>query len=127
MLARKPKNDVLREAPSMEDPSICAFVRQSIVATEVLHVFGEIDLSNVEELDLAMETTFGLHPDVVIDLAGCTYIDSSGLRAIGRAYVNSNGKLRVVVPDTGAVRRIFDITGMTNQLGLFSTVDTAIA
>lgn len=128
MLAENPQDKLLRQhQPSQPvDPSMCAFVHQNIVATDVLHVFGEIDLSNVDEFLKVLGT---LDPAAagVVDMGGCTYIDSAGLRALGKAYMAREGRLRVVVASKGPVRRIFDITGLSTQLQIRATVEDALA
>ena len=85
----------------------------------VITVVGEIDSSNCDRLqDLLREQATGAAA-VDVDLAGVTFIDSSGLRALlvgQQAISGADGSLRVTNPSDN-VRRLFEITGLTDRLG----------
>lgn len=76
---------------------------------------GELDLRTGRRLDAELariETQ--LRPGVLIlDLANLTFIDSSGLRVLFHAErrARAEGRRIVLVPGSGAVRRVFEITG----------------
>ncbi|MDD3926006.1 MAG: STAS domain-containing protein [bacterium] len=67
----------------------------------IIRPAGEIDFSNVGELDAALDTAAGESPEgFVIDLSGVTYFDSAGVRAILYALKRvhaAGGKLALVV------------------------------
>ena len=72
---------------------------------------GELDMSAA---DLVTEATASLagEGDVVFDLAGLMFIDSSGLRAVLQVAERiPDGKL-VLRDPTDAVRRVLDIVGL---------------
>jgi anti-anti-sigma factor len=74
-------------------------------------VFGELDLSTAPELDRALSAADG---DIVIDLRGVEFIDSSGIHALLRAC-RARPRLRVENP-TPAARRVLDLVGVTKLL-----------
>jgi anti-anti-sigma factor len=64
----------------------------------VLHVQGEIDLATADELRAALEEALSADPALVLDLAGVTFIDLIGLRAVlePAASLNGQGPLSIV-------------------------------
>jgi anti-sigma B factor antagonist len=86
----------------------------------IVAVGGEIDSSNCDRLQNLLSERAGAGSEVVeVDLANVTFIDSSGLRALlvgQQAIVSAQGSMRVVNPSDN-VRRLFEITGLTERLG----------
>ena len=83
---------------------------------------GEIDSSNCMALQdlLTSLVDDDAARQVHVDLAGVTFIDSSGLRALivgERATSEAGGTLRVSAA-SDAVRRLFEITGLVDRLAL---------
>ena len=76
-----------------------------------LLVFGELDLSTAPELDRALSAE---DADIVIDLRGVEFIDSSGIHALLDAR-RARPRLRVENP-TPATRRVLDLAGVTQLL-----------
>ena len=87
--------------------------------TRVVMMFGEIDLAVAPTLQEAM--TDG-DADVIIDLSGVTFLDSSGIAAVLRAYRQqiANGHCLSMRGATGPVRRVLQITGVDAVLPLAS-------
>ena len=89
----------------------------TIDEVDVVHVSGEIDLSNVHALSdgVAATTAAG----VVLDLGELTYIDSAGIRAIDLGYrslaADERSLLVVVVPGTPA-EWIFRVSGLADRV-----------
>ncbi|HLH29410.1 MAG TPA: STAS domain-containing protein [Acidimicrobiales bacterium] len=84
-------------------------------AAQVLRIEGEVDLDSAEELGQALERCNG---NVILDLAGVSFMDSSGLGTLIRArnrLAAEGGSLSVqaVAPN---VRRLFELTGLTEFL-----------
>jgi anti-anti-sigma factor len=116
------------EAANNSAPPMCAFVYQATPPASVLNVFGEIDLSNVSEFQAAIDRLeVGEDRRTIVNLAGCTYIDSSGLRALCKAYLACGRRMRIVVPAKGPLRRIFTVTGLTTQLEVAPTLEHALS
>ncbi len=83
-------------------------VLQIAVVGDRLMVTGEIDMSNAETLDAAISK----RPDVVcLDLSQVSFIDSSGLHVLARAY-RRDATVRVVA-GSRVVRRVLEIGGLT--------------
>lgn len=91
--------------------------RERIGGVEVLHVRGEIDLSNADQLAEALRDTTA--KQVVLELAELAYMDSGGIRAVDRGYRslrNEGRMLRVVLPPESPAAFIFRVTGLSEQL-----------
>jgi len=80
---------------------------------------GELDLDGVESVQAALERfVAGNVRDVAVDMAGLTFLDSSGLRAVLQARERLGGAgvdLRVERPSP-VVRRVLDMTGTADLL-----------
>lgn len=90
-------------------------------ATLVIPVPGELDLAEAPALRerLLAAVTAG-YDDVVLDLSGTTFVDSSGLSVIITAYKRlqaQGGRLRVTGA-AGLVRSVLDVTGLDHVLTL---------
>jgi anti-anti-sigma factor len=83
----------------------------------VLALSGELDLSTVGPLNAAVQDAVERKPDALIfDLAGLTFMDSSGIAALLRA-VGSVNTVQVRNP-SGIVRRVIELSGLAQTLGL---------
>lgn len=85
----------------------------------IVAVHGELDLATVPQLATALEdATASDAARIVIDLAGITFIDSTGLRCLIEASASSrsNGdRLRFANPQ-GVVERLLKLCGADTQL-----------
>ena len=80
---------------------------------ESLHVSGEIDAGNVDELRVAFEkVTRRADRNFVVDLTGATYIDSAALAVLAEHLHRSP---RCVVTAGSIVDRVLTITGIDQQ------------
>jgi anti-anti-sigma factor len=75
---------------------------------------GELDLGSVERLERALDECGG---DVVLDLRGLTFMDSTGVRVLLEAAERGAG-LRIVPPRKGDARVTIDETGIAPLLPL---------
>jgi anti-sigma B factor antagonist len=92
----------------------------------VVVVRGEVDLGSAEHVRSRLDEAMALGPTVV-DLSGCTFLDSSVIACLLAAR-REQGVLEVVVPSApGAVERTLAITGLTAVLGCHHSLDGAIA
>jgi anti-sigma B factor antagonist len=85
-----------------------------------LVVKGEIDLHSCSQLSTCLGAVPSECREVVVDLAGVTFMDSSGLHTLYegyRALVSQDRALRVRNP-SDAVRQVFTLTGMAELFGL---------
>jgi anti-anti-sigma factor len=93
-----------------------AIILESRSEGEILHVFGEVDLTSVDELRSAIDGAAANGLNVIVDLEPCTYIDSTILSVLMRASETYAGRFQIVVPPAGIVRRVFTITSLIGQL-----------
>lgn len=95
--------------------------------TEV-RVSGELDLAVAPELDELLERLTADARDVVIDLAPCEFIDSSGLAVILRAHhrLDKAGRRLVMFGPSAQVLRVLSTTGLTANGLVFETVADAL-
>jgi anti-anti-sigma factor len=89
-------------------------------ARVVLH--GEIDLAIVGEVERCVGEALALPGTdaLVVDLADCTYLDSSGLRALLSAQHQAQ-RAEVTLSITGVqgiVRRVIELTNLDQELPL---------
>ncbi len=80
-----------------------------------VRVAGEVDLDTADQLAAGLEAC---HGTVVLDLAGVTFMDSSGLGTLVRARnrLLSEGGALLVRDPSKRVRRLFELTGLTEFL-----------
>ncbi len=96
----------------------------------VVHVSGEIDVYTVPALRdrLDAEIDSG-HHELVVDLGGVTFMDSTGLGVlVGRLKLirGFGGSMRLVSAHE-RVLKVFTITGLDKVFEIFPTVDEAVA
>ena len=86
--------------------------------TCVVHVAGELDLATRNQLVSA--ATAGHHPNMQIDLAGVTFMDCSGYRALiaARRIIEGEGRSLTVTGETGEPARFLDLIDELEQCPL---------
>ena len=119
----------LRTRPS-EALNGAATAGQSEAAT-VVEVAGELDLHSAPQLraELARAVENGAAPHIVVDLAGVTFLDSTGVGVLVGALKRAreaDGALHFCNAQP-RVRRVFEITGLIGALPLFAARDEALA
>lgn len=96
--------------------------------SHVVEVAGEVELDNAELLrDELLRASSSEKPCLVIDLSRVSFIDSTGVGVLVGAFkrVREIGTLAVVCPQR-SVRRVFEITGLTQVFVLHNTVEEAL-
>lgn len=94
----------------------------------VIHVAGELDLSTVTTFDAEFDQSLFAR-GVVIDLAECTFLDSSALRAFVRAQnrlSKAGGRLILAAPSQPA-SRVLEIATLERFTPIFGTLADAIS
>ena len=90
--------------------------------------FGELDLDTVHRIETALEELRGDGcADLVLDLRGLTFMDSTGLRLVIRwdTVAREDGFGFAIVPGVDVVQRVFRLTGMDDHLPLADPPGTA--
>jgi stage II sporulation protein AA (anti-sigma F factor antagonist) len=92
-----------------------------------IRVEGELDLAVAGRLEEAIARCRG--KETLIDLAGCEFIDSTGIAVIvraGRERARDGGGRLVVHSPTDQVLRVLEITGLTDIGLVFASRDEAL-
>jgi anti-anti-sigma factor len=88
--------------------------QQLLGAVPVIRISGDLDRLSAPALEKAFRVHLraGNHR-LLLDLRGCSYIDSGGLAAImtTAADLRDDGLLAIVAPST-SIRRLLDIVGL---------------
>jgi len=95
---------------------IATLVHESLPWAEILAAGGELDLAVVPTFGPALEKLLGHGVPVVLDLSGCTYLDSTILRVLVGATNAAPNRFAIVVPAEARVRRVFQIAGLDGAL-----------
>jgi anti-sigma B factor antagonist len=106
-----------------------AILPSSAGSAAVLTVVGEVDMTTAPELLRSIELVSDGTERVVVDLSAVTFLDSSGLNALlsGRRALDARGiGLRVVSPEDNPVRRVFEITQLTESLSVVPSLPAAL-
>jgi anti-sigma B factor antagonist len=93
-------------------------------------VVGEVDLSNAASLEAALVEVLEMKPGrIAIDLAGVSYLDSTGIRCLLNAaeHAAAAGSELVVCQPVGIVLRVLAICGVDELLLSSSDEDTSEA
>ena len=89
--------------------------------TMVVRVDGELDLATAPALWAALERPLADGDQLVLDLSAVTFIDSTGLSVLLRAYqvLGATGTLTVRGPNAQA-RRLFELAGVESLIDVES-------
>jgi anti-sigma B factor antagonist len=92
---------------------------------------SEIDVTTAGQLR-AMFAAWAArgHTTVVVDMTATEFCDSAGLTVLVRAHKQAmaeGGELRLVLPASGAVPRIFTVTGLDQFIPHFTGLEQAVA
>jgi anti-sigma B factor antagonist len=91
---------------------------------------AEVDMSNAERLREQLLVVVGEGAtDVVADMSGTTFCDSSGIHALLQARkraVAQGGRLHVVTASR-SVLRLFDLLGLATLITVYPTVAAALS
>jgi anti-anti-sigma factor len=108
-----------RERSTQPNELRCEVVRDGQAAW--VQPVGELDLDSVHHVEAALDELRGDGcPDVVLDLRGLTFMDSTGLRLVIRwdNAAREAGFRFEIVPGSDMVQRVFRLTGMDDHLNV---------
>jgi anti-sigma B factor antagonist len=97
--------------------------------TPVVSVMGEVDLATARALE---QTLLGVTEDrtgeLIVDLTGCSFLDSRGLGALvaTRARLERSNRRLALVLSNPSVLRIFQITGFDELFDLHPSLGAAV-
>ena len=92
----------------------------------VLRVSGELDLATASRFEEAVASAAPA-THIVIDLSGCTFLDSAGMRSLVNASRDARpeGRVDLVTTDPG-ILRVLEITGVDTVLAVHPSVEAAL-
>jgi anti-sigma B factor antagonist len=87
----------------------------------VVSLAGELDLSTIPRIEGQLLEQVRSHSGVVVDLTRLSFIDSSGIGLLIKAFraVDDGGKLLTVIAPGSQVERVFQVAGIDRALPLF--------
>ena len=102
---------------------------------QLLEINGELDLSTATQLEEPLEEAVSSpKAAVLIDLTDCTFIDSTGIALVVRAWQrvdagagNGGEGGLVLCCQNEQVKRVLEVTGLEHSLRVFATRDEAAA
>src|SRR5437588_6918407 len=98
---------------------------------QVLIVRGEVDVTTTPRVRARLVAMLSDgDPQLVVDLEGVRFLDSSGLGAIVAALKlarSRGGELRLVCEHQRSVRKVLQVTGLDRVLERFDSIDDAVA
>ncbi len=92
----------------------------------LVRLIGEIDLSNVDQLQARLWNAVAPDENVALDLTGIEYIDSQGLRVLiqlNDRQAGAGSKLRVIAPPGGFAREVLEMTSLCEDIDVLDTAD----
>lgn len=96
----------------------------------VARLTGEVDTTNVQQV---REQLSGVVPNdsggLVIDLSAVRYLDSAAIELVfelSRGLGRRRQELRLALPPTSALTRLFELTNVRAAAGVHPTVDDAV-
>ena len=94
--------------------------------TTILTIHGVLDYVSVKHLEKAIVRAAASCDGIVLDLLDCNLCDSASLAALAKQKYVLKTRLQFVIGEGGAVRRAFEVTGLSVTLGMNPNVTTAL-
>ena len=101
------------------------------VATEwldrarVIRLEGEVDLENADKLTAALRGA-GSADEVVLDLLGVAFMDSSGLKALLIGSAELGDRLSLVLSPGSPVARLLELAEVRDRFVIHTNVEAAV-
>ena len=102
-------------------PPFTVRIETSAGGSSVVVLSGELDLSTIPRMESALLEQITQRAAVLVDLTELSFIDSSGIGVLIRAFRASNGNpMHVLVGPGSQVERVFQIAGIADAMPVFS-------
>jgi anti-sigma B factor antagonist len=100
---------------------------ESVNGAVVVHLRGELDLYNADEVRHALADVASQRPDrVVVDLTEVEFVDSTALGVFVEARAKLENREAFLLAAPGAeARRALEVSGLERHFGIHETVDAA--
>jgi anti-anti-sigma factor len=106
------------------------YERDAAAGVEIVAPHGEIDLSNLEILDRALDEVLRQSPRrLLVDLSGLEYMDSAGISSLLRAgkQMSQKGGRLILVGGSRFIQRLLRMTGLDRLFRHYETAAAALA
>jgi anti-sigma B factor antagonist len=95
----------------------------------VAAIIGELDLTGAPEAYVRATSLLGDHPDLIVDLSGVTFCDSTGFNALlrlRRRVMEAEGWLALAAPPA-QIGRLLTLIGIDVAFALYGSTAEAVA
>lgn len=127
---RVPEHDVRHEHQRI-DRFLQLSVQRPAPGVAVVRMQGEIDLASIHRLTelVRQRMTAAVLHALVLDLSEVSFVSSHGIELLLHAQrrADQRGIDLYVIPEARCVRRLLDLTGLTDRFAHSSTVAEAVA
>lgn len=87
-----------------------------------LSLEGELDLSNAETVESALEAAYAEDKEVLVDLGPLVFLDSTGIALLVEALSGSEAaRISFLPSESASVSRLLNMTGLDQRLPLAVT------
>ncbi len=95
-------------------------------AIRVAVVDGEVDMASADHFERALVKSLA-SAHLIVDLAGCTFLDSSGLRALVSAsrQAHALGRRMVIARPASRVTQLLELTRIVDAIPVFDELEQA--
>jgi anti-sigma B factor antagonist len=95
--------------------------------TSVVSLAGELDLSTIPRMEVPLLGELS-HRAVIVDLSALSFIDSSGIAVLIKAFraAEGNGRMHTVIASGSQVERVLRLAGIDRALPLFVDREAAL-
>jgi anti-anti-sigma factor len=107
------------EQPRQQSAQLARIARSEAEGVRVVEVVGELDISNVGNLEEAAFDFGNEGLGIVLDLTAASYIDSATLRLLFKLHQSLQRRgqaLRVVCPPESSAARVLELTGFNRMV-----------
>lgn len=101
---------------SLRKSQNAAFIHERVGDIEFVHVYGDIDMVNADELEGSISAAYSPKARILADFTNCRYLDSTGLAVLVRAKQNLGEKFSISVAAGSNIERILKLTSLYNVL-----------
>lgn len=95
------------------------------MAIDVYKMGASLDSSNAPEIQKAILAVLDQEKSIILDMSGCTYVSSAGLRVMLYSYkvAAAKGNKVYLVGVSDEIRDVMSMTGFEKFFDFFKTVD----
>jgi anti-sigma B factor antagonist len=86
--------------------------------TRVVSLSGELDLSNAETAETALQEALAADAPLIVDMRELEFIDSTGIALLVGIIGGERPGVRFVPSGSAAVTRVMELTGLAGRLPL---------